>query len=376
MRKAPISTLEDNPLSAIELRRTPLFAACVELGAKMTGFGGWEMPVQFAGLMEEHRTVRSGVGCFDISHMGKLELQGPWQTALGQLVPSDLSPLQPGQGKYTVLLNEQGGIVDDLIVYSEGADRATVIINAATTAKDLAWLAAHLDPAVTVMDRSPEQILIAVQGPTAAATLQPWITADLGQLKFYRSIRTHLGADAVFMARTGYTGEDGFEIMLDLEAGQRLWQRLIAAGVAPCGLGSRDTLRLEAAMALYGQDITEETTPFEGSLDWLVHLDRKGDFLGRAALEAQQAAGIPRRLVGLSLPDRHIARHDYPVLHQGEPVGIVTSGTFSPTLNRPIALAYVPTALAEVGQALEVQIRNKFITAEVVNRPFYRRPKP
>jgi aminomethyltransferase len=275
-----------------------------------------------------------------------------------------------------VLLNEQGGIVDDLIVYSEGIDRATVIINAATTAKDLAWLAAHLDPAVTVIDQSAEQILIAVQGPAAAATLQPWITADLGQLKFYRSIRTHLGTDPVFMARTGYTGEDGFEIMLDLEAGQRLWQRLIEAGVAPCGLGSRDTLRLEAAMALYGQDITEETTPFEGSLDWLVHFDRKGDFIGRAALEAQQAAGIPRRLVGLSLPDRHIARHDYPVLYQGEPVGIVTSGTFSPTLSRPIALAYVPTALAEVGQALEVQIRNKFITAEVVNRPFYRRPKP
>lgn len=363
-------------MSAIELRRTPLFEACAALGAKLTGFGGWEMPVQFSGLMDEHRAVRSRVGCFDISHMGKLELHGPWQAALDRLVPSDLSALQPGQGKYTVLLNPTGGIVDDLIVYSEGADRATVIINAATTAKDLAWLAAHLDPAVTVVDRSPDQLLIAVQGPAAAATLQPWLETDLGQLKFYRSIRTRLGDRPAFIARTGYTGEDGFEIMLDREAGQELWQQLIAAGVAPCGLGARNTLRLEAAMALYGQDITDDTTPFEGSLDWLVQLDRKGDFIGRAALEAQQAAGIPRRLVGLSLPDRQIARHDYPVLHQGEPVGIVTSGTFSPTLNRPIALAYVPTALAAVGQPVEVLIRNKPIAAMVVDRPFYRRPKP
>ena len=362
-------------MSAIELRRTPLFAACADLGAKMTGFGGWEMPVQFSGLVDEHRAVRSGVGCFDISHMGKLELHGPWRSALDRLVPSDLSALQPGQGKYTVLLNDHGGIVDDLIVYGDGDDRATVIINAATTAKDLAWLADHLDPAVTVVDRSAELLLIALQGPRAAATLQPLIDQDLSGLKFYRFMSATLFDRPAFIARTGYTGEDGFEIMLDRDAGQRLWQHLIATGVTPCGLGARDTLRLEAAMALYGQDITDDTTPLEGGLDWLVQLDRKGDFIGRAALEAQQAVGMPRRLVGLSLPDRQIARHDYPVLHQGEPVGIVTSGTFSPTLNRPIALAYVPPALAQVGQTVEVMIRTKAATATVVDRPFYRRPR-
>ncbi|MEM9772859.1 MAG: glycine cleavage system aminomethyltransferase GcvT [Cyanobacteria bacterium P01_D01_bin.73] len=358
--------------------RTPLYDAIVGLGAKMTEFGGWEMPVQFAGLKAEHEAVRSSCGVFDISHMGKFALSGPFlMQVLQRLVPTDLSILTPGRGKYTVLLNEAGGIIDDLIVYwlppENGTQRAIAIVNAATTIKDRSWL---LEKMVrTDLENLGDRVLLAVQGPEAEAQLQKLAAADLSQVKFYRFVETEIAGQPAFIARTGYTGEDGFEVMLADDAGVQLWQALLDAGVTPCGLGARDTLRLEAAMALYGQDVDETTTPFEAGLDWLVHLDRKGDFIGREALEDQQARGVPKRLVGLQLSDRNIARHDYPVLHNGETVGIVTSGTLSPTLGIPIAIARVPAEFSEVGQKLSVQIRKKTVEAVVCDRPFYKRQK-
>lgn len=362
--------------------RTPLYDTIVGMGAKMTGFGGWDMPVQFAGLKAEHAAVRSQCGMFDISHMGKFALRGPnLMNALQRLVPSDLSRLKPGRGKYTVLLNEAGGILDDLIVYwqtpeEDGTQRAIAIVNAATTDKDRNWMVEKMAGTGTELeDLSGDRILLAVQGPEAAAQLQKLTDANLSKVKSYRFVETEILGEPAFMGRTGYTGEDGFEVMVSPEAGLKLWQALLDAGVAPCGLGARDTLRLEAAMALYGQDVNDTTTPFAAGLDWLVHLGRKGDFIGREVLEQQQETGVDQILVGLQLSDRNIARHDYPVLHNGETVGIVTSGTLSPTLGYPIAIARVPAELSKVGQKLSVQIRKKTAEAVVCDRPFYKRQK-
>ncbi|BAY11877.1 glycine cleavage system aminomethyltransferase GcvT [Calothrix sp. NIES-2098] len=364
---------------AQSLVRTPLYQIAVELRARLTSFGGWEMPVQFIGIGKEHEAVRNAAGMFDISHMGKFTLQG--QNPISQLqvlVPSDLNRLKPGQAQYTVLLNPQGGIIDDIIVYYQGEDstgnqQVAIIVNAATTAKDKAWLLQHLDlNTVEFQDLSKDKVLIAVQGPKAINYLQPFVEADLQPIKAFGHLQAPVLGKTGLLARTGYTGEDGFEVMVDPEVGVELWQRLYDAGVIPCGLGARDTLRLEAAMALYGQDIDDSTTPLEAGLGWLVHLDTKGDFIGRAVLEQQKAEGLQRRLVGLQMPGRNIARHGYQVLSSGKVVGEVTSGTLSPTLGYPIALAYVPSGLASVGQQLEVEIRGKAYQTSVVKRPFYR----
>jgi aminomethyltransferase len=361
------------------LARTFLYQLGVELKARFTSFGGWEMPVQFSGISHEHAAVRNDAGMFDISHMGKFTLEGQHLIdQLQRLVPSDLQRLQPGQAQYTVLLNPQGGIIDDIIVYYQGGDhtgtqRAAIVVNAATTDKDKTWLLQNLDlNQVQFQDLSPEKVLIAVQGPTALKYLQPWVQEDLQPIPAFGHLQATILGQPAFIARTGYTGEDGFEVMLDPDEGKQLWQKLHQAGVTPCGLGARDTLRLEAAMALYGQDIDNNTTPLEAGLGWLVHLDTKGDFIGREVLAQQKAEGVQRRLIGLQMPGRNIARHGYPVLSAGQVVGEVTSGTLSPTLGYPIALAYVPTQLAKVGQPLEVEIRGKAYPGVVVKRPFYR----
>jgi aminomethyltransferase len=382
---------QPDPAASPDLRRTPLHGAATAAGGRLVPFAGWEMAVQFAGLVAEHTAVRQACGVFDISHMGVLVLRGDGvKDALQRLVPSDLFRIGPGEACYSVLLNDAGGIRDDLIVYDRGRrpgpegerDELVLVINAACAEADTAWIRSQLEPSgITIADRKgPEGILLALQGPEAPARLEALVGESLAGLPRFGHrdlvLQGASGAAAgapVFAARTGYTGEDGFELLLERDAGLALWEQLLAEGVTPCGLGARDTLRLEAAMHLYGNDMDAATTPLEASLGWLVHLEMPADFIGRAALEHQSADGVTRRLVGLRLEGRAIARHGYPVLQNGAVVGEVTSGTWSPTLGQAIALAYVPTAAAKLGTPLAVEIRGKAEPAVVVKRPFYRR---
>jgi aminomethyltransferase len=350
------------------------------------------MAVQFSGLVQEHQAVRQHCGVFDISHMGVLELRGDAvKDAMQALVPSDLFRIGPGEACYSVLLNDGGGIRDDLIIYDRGrlplaggaageeTDELVLVINAACAEADTAWIRDQLEPrGITVRDRKGDGVLLALQGPEAPARLEALSGADLSGLPRFghRDLVLRGGAlegVPVFAARTGYTGEDGFELLVGREAGLALWERLLAEGVTPCGLGARDTLRLEAAMHLYGNDMDAATTPLEASLGWLVHLEMPAPFIGRAALERQTAEGVRKRLVGLKLQGRAIARHGYPVRHAEAVVGEVTSGSWSPTLGEAIALAYVPAELAKIGTELAVEIRGKAEPARVVKRPFYRR---
>ena len=353
----------------------------------MVPFAGWEMAVQFAGLVAEHQAVRSSCGVFDISHMGVVTLRGDGpKDALQALVPTDLFRIGPGEACYTVLLNAAGGIRDDLIVYDrgqrDGQAELLLVINAACAEADTAWLCSQLEPAgITITDRKGDGVLLALQGPEAMTRLEALSGASLSGLPRFghRDLSlngTAQGAAAgaqAFVGRTGYTGEDGCELLLDRAAGLALWQQLLGEGVTPCGLGARDTLRLEAAMHLYGQEMDASTTPLEAGLGWLVHLEMPKPFIGREVLERQTAEGVGKRLVGLKLQGRAIARHGYPVLLNDQVVGEVTSGTWSPSLGEAIALAYVPPAAAKLGTELAVQIRGKSEPAVVVKRPFYRR---
>jgi aminomethyltransferase len=372
------------------LQHTPLHTASVAAGGRMVPFAGWEMAVQYSGLVAEHEAVRSHCGVFDISHMGVLELRGDGvKDFLQALVPSDLFRIGPGEACYTVLLNDAGGIRDDLIVYDRGrvvadggeSDELLVVINAACAEADTAWLRQNLEPSgVAIRDIKGGGVLLALQGPDAPRRLEGLAGVDLAGLPRFGHRELTLahaeGAAAgarVFVGRTGYTGEDGFELLLDKEAGLALWRQLLAAGVTPCGLGARDTLRLEAAMHLYGQDMNAGTSPLEVGLAWLVHLEMPKPFIGRGVLERQSAEGVKRRLVGLELQGRAIARHGYPVLHNGAVVGEVTSGSWAPSLGKAIALALVPSELARLGSELAVEIRGRSEPATVVRRPFYRR---
>lgn len=370
-------SIESNTQS---LSRTPLYNLAVELNGRMVAFSGWEMPVQYTSINTEHEAVRTKAGMFDISHMGKFVAQGhDLIEKMQYLVPSDLSRLQPGKAQYTVLLNSHGGILDDFIFYRQSNNpvtnepRSVMIVNAATRSRDKAWIVAHLEASgINFQDISQQKVLMAVQGPEAESCLQQFVKENLASIEFFGHSEITVLGQPGFIARTGYTGEDGFEIMVNPPVGVELWRSLLDAGVTPCGLGARDTLRLEAALALYGQDIDTNITPLEAGLSWLVHLDKNEDFIGRRVLEQQKAEGVSKRLVGLEMIDRGIARHGYPVLSNGKVIGEVTSGTKSPTLGKAIALAYVPTNLAKVGQQLEVEIRGKNYASIVVKRPFYK----
>jgi aminomethyltransferase len=341
---------------------TPLFDLHQGLSAKFIDFGGWQMPLHYTGILEEHRSVRSRAGVFDVSHMAKWLIRDG--AGLQKLVPTDLGALANGQAVYTLLLNPQGGIKDDVIIYRH-QDIFTLISNCATYSKVKLWLEEHLGIGVISLDR----VLLALQGQDAEQVLQSLVTDDLSKLAPFHHTHTYLegnGAE-IWLARTGYTGEDGFEIMADPDIGRQLWQKLLDRQVVPCGLGCRDTLRLEAGLHLYGQDMDETTNPYEAGLGWTVHLDRVPDFVGRAALLESK---MQKKLVGIKMLDRQIPRHGYPVAHGGEIVGTVTSGTLSPTLNLPIGFAYVPPELAKIGQALEVIIRGKPQSAVVCKRQF------
>lgn len=364
-----------------EISHTPLYELSIQAKARFTSFAGWKMAIQYSGLKQEHQAVRNSAGIFDVSHMGKFMLQGKnLIDSLQYLVPSDLARLENGKAQYTVLLNEQGTIIDDILFYYQGEDAQKVqhgvmIVNAATKEQDLRWLLQHLENSgIQLLDQSDNLVLIACQGSKAIDYLAPLVESDLHSLQAFAHCQTKLFGENTFIARTGYTGEDGFEIMASPQVGQKLWQTMVKQGVIPCGLGARDTLRLEAGMCLYGQDIDQTTTPLEAGLSWLVHLDSQGDFIGRSILEQQKKSGLKRRLVGLEMQGKYIARHGYRVTHDGKVIGKVTSGTLSPTLNKAIALAYVPKTLSKIGQELAVEIRGKNYPAQVVKKPFYRSP--
>jgi len=366
---------------------TPLNQTCLSLGARMVEFAGWQMPIQYTGLIHEHNSVRNHAGIFDISHMGVFALKGiDPKDSLQKLVPSDLHRIGPGEACYTVLLNENGGIIDDLIVYDIGIDNQNnqsllIVINAGCTTEDLAWLKKNLNPKnIEISDAKKDGVLIALQGPEAANKLNKIIDKQVADIPRFghREMQIQISKDdenycSMFIARTGYTGEDGFEILIDKAGGIAIWNKLIKNGVTPCGLGARDTLRLEAAMPLYGNDINKTTTPLEAGLGWLVHMENPRDFIGKAALENQNREGIKKKLVGLKLEGKAIARKGYKIIYDNKVTGEITSGTWSPTLNQGIALAYLPIELSNIGTEIHVEIRKKLHKASVVRKPFYRR---
>ncbi|GLC27920.1 glycine cleavage system aminomethyltransferase GcvT [Roseisolibacter agri] len=356
------------------LKRTPLHEQHRALGAKIVPFAGYEMPVQYpGGITAEHKAVREGCGVFDVSHMGEFIVTGPDAVAfVNHVTTNDVAKLAVGQVHYSTILNERGTIEDDCLVYRM-ADRLMLVVNASNREKDLAHILRYKgDFDVTVEDRSDDYALLAVQGPKAEEILQPLTATDLSQIAYYWFAEGEVAGVSGIISRTGYTGEDGFELYVPAADAPRLWDALLATGrITPAGLGARDTLRLEMGMALYGNDIDDTVTPLEANLGWLVKL-AKGDFVGKAALEAEKAAGIPRRLVGFTVAERAIPRHGYPVFHDGQPSGAVRSGTMSPTLGTSIGTAYLPAAAATPGTTFEIDVRGKRVAATVVKPPFYK----
>ncbi len=356
--------------------RTPLFETHVRARARLVEFAGWEMPVQYAGILSEHEAVRTRVGLFDVSHMGEVVFRGPKaMEALGRAFTNDLSKVQDGQAQYGCLCKDDGGIVDDVVVYRRSQEDLLVCVNAANRAKDFEWLSSRASGA-DVRNESDGWGQLALQGPLAAQVLQRLTRLDLSAIRTYRFATGEVAGIPCIAARTGYTGEDGFELFCPADRAAGLWDALAEAGRAerlePCGLGARDSLRLEMAYRLYGSDMDDSTTPLEAGLAWVVKLD-KGPFVGRDALLAQKARGLSKKLVGFVLTGAGIARHGYPVLQDGREVGTVTSGTRSPSLGTSIGLAYVPTSLAAEGSTFAVGIRGRPVAARVVKTPFYTR---
>jgi aminomethyltransferase len=364
-----------------ELRATPLNQIHRESGAKMTAFSGWDMPVEYSGLIAEHQAVRRAAGLFDVSYMGQFEVTGEGALAfLQRVTANDVAKLATGQAQYSALPLPSGCPVDDVIVYRRGEGRYLIVVNAGNLSKDWEWLQSQSPAGCTLEDRSDEFALLALQGPKAEAILQPLTPLDLKAIAFYRFAEGTLAGHPAIVARTGYTGEDGFELFVAPAAAPDLWKTLVAAGaphgLLPAGLGARDTLRLEAKMLLYGNDMDETTTLVEAGLGWTLSFDdAKGDWNGRQALLEQKTQGPPRKLVGFETTERGIPRHGYPVFLGDEEAGQVTSGSFAPFLQKSIGLAYLPASRAAVGTELEVGIRGRRVKARVVPTPFYKRPR-
>jgi len=357
------------------LKRTPLYDVHVALGAKIVPFAGFELPVQYpTGITAEHKAVREKAGLFDVSHMGEFIVRGPQAVEfVNHVTTNDVASLKPGQAQYSTILREDGTIVDDCLVY-RADDRVLMVVNGANIDKDFAHISRYVgDFDATLDDISDHVALLALQGPQAAKILQQHTDTDLSQIKYYEfTSGTVAGVEKVYISRTGYTGEDGFELYFPSEQAPKLWNALTASGeVTPAGLGARDSLRLEMGMALYGNDLDDTTTPLEASLGWLVKM-KKGNFVGRDALAKQKEQGPTRKLVGFTTAERAFPRHGYPVFVNGAPSGEVRSGTMSPTLGIPIGTAYVPPGSSGEGSALEIEIRGKRIPATVVKMPFYK----
>ena len=348
----------------------------------MVPFGGWDMPVEYSGITAEHMAVRTTAGLFDVSHMGEVEIAGKGALeAVQHITSNDAAKLQIGQIQYSGLTTPQGTFVDDLLVYRFGPSHYLLVINAGNIEKDVAWIMARAreaSPEVGVIDSSNRYALIAIQGPSAQRILQQLTAIDLPSIKYYWFAHGEIGGVRGTVSRTGYTGEDGFEVMVPPAMATRVWDALLQTGkplgMIPAGLGARDTLRLEAAMRLYGNDIDDTTTVLEADLGWIVGWN-KSEFLGRDVLHRQKASGVPKIMVGLEMVDRAIARHGHAVYHNGEQVGSVTSGTQTPYLKKSIALAYVPPSLSAPGTDVEIDIRGRKAKAMVVPLPFYKRAK-
>lgn len=367
------------------LKKTPLHAEHQALGARFTAFGGWDMPVQYSGIVAEHAATREKAGLFDLSHMGEFLFDGPGaEDFLQRLTTNDVTRLAVGQAHYSMFLHPTGGVVDDIVVYRR-AQGFLVVVNGANVAKDWAWVTSHdPGPGVKVVDATDETALLAVQGPRAAEIVSKVVDLPLEGLYYYRFAEGKAGGVPAIIARTGYTGEDGFELYVPAEEACGIWRRLLEVGrplgLLPVGLGARDTLRLEMAYPLYGSDLNDTTSPLEAGLNWVVKLD-KGEFVGREALLEQQAEGVKRRLAGFVVSGG-VARHGYTLCTvEGSAVGEVTSGSFSPTLGRNIGLGYLRPELTGEGQAIAVDIRGRLIPATVTRTPFvpshtYRPPKP
>lgn len=374
--------MAEHNATAMALKRTPLYEAHKQLGARLVEFGGWEMPVQYSGILDEHRAVRQRAGLFDVSHMGEFRVEGPAALDFLQgLVPNDVSRLVDNQALYSQICRPDGGTLDDLIIYRLGEDRYMVVVNAGTMEKDWAWFSEHATgrDGVTLTNISAETALVALQGPLATQIIQPLTETPLSEIAYYHCRSGAVADIECIISRTGYTGEEGFELYCSSERVAALWNALLEAGkpygLLPAGLGARDTLRLEAGYCLYDHELTEAITPLEAGLGWTVKLNKGSDFIGREALAREKQEGLRRKLVGIEPRDRGIPRAGYAILRDGQRIGSVTSGTMCPTLERPAALGYVSPADATPGTEVEIEIRGKAVPAVIVPLPFYKRAK-
>ena len=361
----------------MKLKKTPLNSAHRELGAKMVSFAGWEMPVQYESVLKEHLAVRESVGVFDVSHMGQITLQGPDALSMAQKVTSnDVRRLADGQAQYSAFLSPKGTFIDDVVLYRIGAEHLFICVNASNREKDFTWLQQQKEGEVTIADQSNHYAQLAIQGPAAEGILQKLTDIDLASIHFYQFTSGILNGVETLISRTGYTGEDGFEIYVPAQEVESIWRKLFSLPrpplVRPAGLAARNTLRLEMCYALYGNDIDQTTTPLEAGLEWIVKL-HKSSFIGKEPLQKQRTAGVNRKLVGFEMLDRGIARDGFKTYIDGTQVGQVTSGSFSPSLKKNIGLAYLPVSHAEPGQSFDIEIRGEFRKARVSRTPFYRR---
>ncbi len=363
MSEAPTTTL----------RRTPLADLHEQLGGRMVPFAGWSMPVQYKGIVEEHRAVRERAGVFDVSHMGRLFVVGAAAEALlRRAVTYDVATIAEGHGHYTLLCNDEGGIIDDPYVYRLDSQRFLFVGNASNGDRDAERVQSFVAPGddVDLLDRQEQTVMLAVQGPAASGHMARIIGPEVAAIEKRACTELPYLQYKLFVSRTGYTGEDGFEIVTSVEAGRAIWRQLMAAGVEPCGLGARDTLRLEAALPLWGHDIDETTNPYEAGLGWVVSLDDGAEFAGRDALARIKANGVDRKLACIKAAGRGVIRDGFPIMHDGQQVSIVASGSHSPTLNTSIAMAYLPKALSKYGTELAIDVRGKMLPAVVGRRPF------
>jgi len=363
-----------------ELKQTPLYDLYKEYGGKTIDFGGWALPVQFSSIKEEHEAVRTKAGLFDVSHMGEIEVKGKNSLDfLQKMLTNDVSKIQAGKAQYSAMCYENGGTVDDLLTYKLGEDHYLLVVNASNMEKDFAWLASHVEGEVELSNLSGDYAQLALQGPLAEETLTKLAAENIGDIGYFQFRHTAIAGKDVLLSRTGYTGEDGFEIYCSSNDAVYLWKEILHvgkdSGVLPCGLGSRDTLRFEATLALYGQELTKDISPLEAGIGFAVKLNKEADFIGKAALLKQKESGLQRKLVGIEMIDRGIPRHGYKVYNNGQVIGEVTTGTQSPTLNKAIGLALITSSFAEAGKEVEVEIRGKLVKAKVTATPFYKRNK-